>query len=449
MQQIDIWKYHTKKQIKQIFNFLSKQIIVNNDFFHYTDYQIKKYLNNLQLDYNQRFQRFYISWINFQNKKRIIQRFNKIKKIEYPQIFKQNQRIIIDTFQINYSNVIQDINCYRALNKKIPYSYQILIKKLIKNIISSQIYKNKKVTYQINLKQNIVNLIQYITQKKIKIHTYKIDKLLFKYQKKYPKKYQKCKAHLVISSNWKDLLLQSTFKQWTSCINLFIISSDQKISYSMTNGIKAGNLVAYCIYDLDDGISIQQIMDDNGYHGLMYQRCFWRCSIKRYVNKLNYNNYLFCAQHTSYGTIIQNSITYNYKLFSKINEWLIDVNKETCKINNLVQTFKLPYSIYSDLHAFNIEMENPNIYLFNCDKFNDLTIKNTQKIQKCIQFNQKLFSNDIIAILSVFNYFQENNLNNLISQQQKRQYIINNYMLHKHFVLNNSYNAKKLLKIDK
>lgn len=445
MFQIDIWKYYTKKQIRQIFNYLNQQIILNNDFFHYTDYQIKKYLNDNTLDLQQRFQRFYLSWINFQNKKRIIQRFNNNNHISYPKIFQNKDRIIIDTFEIDYSNILRDINCHRALNKKIPYSYQILIKKLIKNILIIEIYKNKKISYDINLNDNIIYINQYINETTSKKTKYKIDKLLLKYQKKYPLKYKKCKAHLVVSSNWKDLFLQSTFKQWTSCLNLFVHSSDQHIVYSITNGIKAGNLVAYCILDLQDGKSIDQIMDDNGYHKSMYQQCFWRCSIKRYVNTLNYNNYIFCAEHTSYGTIIQNFITFKYKLFTKLNKWLLQLNTQICQIKNKIQTYKLPYNIYSDLHTFNIDMNGNSIYLFNIDYSTDLTYKQLTKINKLIEYNNKLFSNDIIALLSVFKFFEENKLDNIISEQDKRKYIINTYMLNNHFILNNSLKTKKIL----
>lgn len=443
---INIQKYYTKKQLKQIFNYLNSQSLVNNDFFQYINPQIKNYKN-----INDKFNIFYNSWINFQKKKRIIENYLKKNKINYPTIFNKKERIIIDTFQIDYSNILQNINGYRILNKRIPYSYQILVKKLIKNILLNQIYKQQKIIYNINLIENKINISLYINQNKIKNISYKIDKLLLKYQKKYPLKYKKCKAYLVISSNWKDLLLQSTFKQWTSCLNLFFNSPNKIINYSLINGIKAGNLVAYCIFDLNDNKSIDQIMNDNNYNGLMYQRCFWRCSIKRYINTKNYNNYLFCAQHTSYGTIIQNYITYKYQLFTKINQWLLKLNKKICKINQIIQIFKFPYNIYSDLHSFNQEVQKKNIYLFNINfkKLNNLSTYKINKIKQYINYNKKLFTNDLLALLSVFHYFQQNNIKNINTNQDKYNFILYKYILNKHYVLNNSIKTEKILKNNK
>lgn len=34
--------------------------------------------------------------------------------------------------------------------------------------------------------------------------------------------------------------------------------------------------------------------------GLCYERCIWRCNIKRLVNKENNNDYLFLAENITY-----------------------------------------------------------------------------------------------------------------------------------------------------
>lgn len=92
---------------------------------------------------------------------------------------------------------------------------------------------------------------------------YKLNKFLFKYQKIYPTEYEKIKAFLIISCDWHDIFLMSTFKQWTSCMNLINTYRDHKIKYSNENDVKSGSLVSYLILDLADGKTIDEIMDDN------------------------------------------------------------------------------------------------------------------------------------------------------------------------------------------
>lgn len=436
----DIWHYYGKKQIFHIFNQLRKQLIANNNsFFHYTQTQLTNYLNNKELNLSQRFYKFYYSWQSFQNKKRIVERFLKYNAIDYPELFKIKQRIIIDTFNINYQQILRQINVYKAKKVPIQHSYSILIKKTIKSILHNQLFYNKKINIiDINVQLNKI-IVQQKLKDKIKKYQYKLTKFLLKYQKINPKKYSFCKANLVISKNWKDLLLQSTFKQWSSCINLITTNTDNLLMYSCTNGIKAGNLVAYCIFDLQDGKSIDEIMDDNGYRGLMYERSFWRCNIKRYVNKKNFNDYIFCSQHTSYGTIIQNIISYQNDLFNKINIFLKQLNNNLIHQKNQLITYKLPYKVYSDLHSYNAQTQKKYIYYFNINekKLNQHKIK---KLKKLIQFNEKLFTNDIIALLSVFGYFKNN-----ISQQNKKQYILNYYLRNKHYILDNTFSLKDII----
>lgn len=443
----NIWNYYGKKDIFNIFNILRKQLIANNSsFFHYTQSQLEQYLNNQNSELTNRFYKFYYSWQSFQNKKRIIQRFLDKNIINYPNIFNQKDRLIIDQIYIDYKTILLEINVCKS--KKIPlqYSYTILIKKIIKDILYNQIFYNKKIKLiDINIQLNKINVIQLLNVKKQKKYTYRLTKFLLKYQKLYPKKYGYCKANIVISKNWQDLLLQSTFKKWSSCINLISTTSDNILMYSCTNGIKAGNLVAYCIFDYQDNKDINEIMNDNGYHGLMYQRSFWRCNIKRYVNKLNYNDYIFCAQHTSYGTIIQNIITYQNDLFNKINLFLITLNNSIKHNNSQLIIYKLPYKIHSDLHSFNDQVSKTHIYYFNQQKIKNNLKKYTklrkEKIIKLLEFNQKLFTNDIIALLSVFNHFS----NQYNTEEKKFQYVLNNYLNDKHYILNNTKNIKNII----
>lgn len=443
----NIWNYYGKKEIFNIFNILRKELIANNSaFFHYSQVQLTQYLNNQNSKLTDRFYKFYYSWQSFQNKKRIIQRFLNKNKVNYPNYFNQKDRIIIDQIYIDYKTILLEINVCKS--KKIPlqYSYTILIKKIIKDILYNQLFYNKKIKLiDINIQLNKIIIVQLINLKKQKKYTYKLTKFLLKYQKLFPKKYGYCKANIVISKNWQDLLLQSTFKKWSSCINLISTTSDNMLMYSCTNGIKAGNLVAYCIFDYQDNKDINEIMNDNGYHGLMYQRSFWRCNIKRYVNKINYNDYIFCAQHTSYGTIIQNIITYQNDLFNKINLFLINLNNTIKHSNSQIIIYKLPYKIHSDLHSFNDQVSKTHIYYFNQQKiknnFKKITKARKQKFIKLLEFNQKVFTNDIIALLSVFNHFSLQ----INTEEKKLQYVLNNYLNNKHYILNNTKKIKNII----
>lgn len=295
---MNIWKLDNQKDILSWFKFLSKDIRRNNNaFFHYNDQQLTKYCQQPTLQLKKRFENFRIYWQHFNKKKREIQHYLESNILpDYPNAFKKHDRIIIDTIQINYQDILKEINSLLANKQKIPYEYTKLIDKLVKTIIFEKILCNKPVhVLTIDIQKNQIYTEFYSKNTKY-IKTFKLQKFLLKYQKLYPQ-YKFCEAWLVVSKNWKDILLQSTFKQWTSCMNLINTYSDELIDNSCVNGIKAGDLIAYLILNLHDQHTIDDILDDNKYDGLCYNRCIWRCNILRYTYD---DTYLFCAENTSY-----------------------------------------------------------------------------------------------------------------------------------------------------
>lgn len=339
---MNIWKLDTQEDILSWFKFLLKDIRKNNNaFFHYDDKQLTKYCQHPRSNLKKRFQSFRLYWQHFNKKKRQVQHFlqTKYKKIKFPEIFKDQERIIIDNIQINYQDILKEINTLLVNKQKIPYEYQTLINKLVKTIISEKILNHQQAIHvlMVNIQKNQIYI--QIFQKNIKYtKTFKLQKFLLKYQKIYSQ-YKFCDAWLVISKNWQDLFLQSTFKQWTSCMNLINTYSDTLIDNSCVNAIKNGNLIAYLVLNLHDQYTIDEILNDNGYNGLAYNRCIWRCNILRY-NHTN-TSYLYCAENTSYGTILHNIITYHTNLFKKLNNWLYNLNTTIIKKFNKKQPARL------------------------------------------------------------------------------------------------------------
>lgn len=127
---------------------------------------------------------------------------------------KNGFRKILKNININFEEIITSVNVYRANNKKIPRVYEYIIKKLVKQIL----LENFKNIYYINIQidKNLLN-VEFNSGKKLNC---KLIKFIQKYQSFKPDKYKCFNVSLVISSNWKDILFQSTFKQWTSCTNL-------------------------------------------------------------------------------------------------------------------------------------------------------------------------------------------------------------------------------------
>lgn len=48
------------------------------------------------------------------------------------------------------------------------------------------------------------------------------------------------------------------------------------------------------------GKTVDEIMDDVGINGLCFQRCIWRCHIKRLINENDKDDYLFLAENSTY-----------------------------------------------------------------------------------------------------------------------------------------------------
>jgi hypothetical protein len=266
----NIWKLHNKEDIYDWYHFLNKDLTANNtSFFHYEANLLNEYLNNPTLDEEERMSKFAKCWENFNERKRIVQRFlNKKNTIQYPDCFNESERIVIDEITINFEDIINEINVFKINDQKIPFSYETLIKKLVKVIIKEQVLKNKNILIiNTDLNKNLI-YVEYEINKKTVSKELKLFKFLNKYQHLYPE-YSCCKAWLIVSKNWQDMLLQSTFKKWVSCMNLINTYSNDTIRVSNENLIKSGGLISYLILNLEDGYTIDDIMNDNGYDRIM------------------------------------------------------------------------------------------------------------------------------------------------------------------------------------
>lgn len=233
---MDIWKLDTQQDIFDWFKLLSQDIRKNNcAFFHYNDNQLKKYLDNPNRELKKRFKTFECYWQHFNKKKRQAQLFLKKREVCYPDIFNQSDRIIIDEIHINFEDILNQINANLAQNKPISKEYFTLISKLIKQILVEQVFINGKnlTLLKVNLQKNEI-YTQFTYNAKDYTHTYKLQKFLLKYQN-LNQSYKYCNAWLVVSKNWQDILLQSTFKQWTSCMNLINNYSDKLVDNSCIN----------------------------------------------------------------------------------------------------------------------------------------------------------------------------------------------------------------------
>ena len=108
-QEMNIWKLDNQEDILSWFKFLSKDIRRNNNgFFHYSDQQLTKYCSEPRKELRKRFNNFRIYWQHFNKKKRQIQHFIQTHNLpEYPEEFDENERIIVDTIQINYQDILK------------------------------------------------------------------------------------------------------------------------------------------------------------------------------------------------------------------------------------------------------------------------------------------------------------------------------------------------------
>ena len=236
----NIWNLQKLKEIKEFFNILRKDLEKNNlYFFHYNKTEFLKYLKFSEVDLSQRLLKFQKTWNNFNNQKNSIKKFLSQNILKFPSCFKEKERIIIGEVELDYQDILEEINILKINHKQIPYEYDIIIKKLIKSILLDKIFFEKDIQrLDINLNKNLI-LIEYKDKTKIKEKEYKLYKFLLKYQKLYPKEYKKFKAWLIVSCNWQDIFLQSTFKSWVSCMNLINTYNDPIIKNSNKNNIKS------------------------------------------------------------------------------------------------------------------------------------------------------------------------------------------------------------------
>lgn len=301
---LDVFKLQTNDDIERLYIELNKNILkYNNQFFHFNELNLTKYLKNPNNSLKYRFNKFKRNWENFNSHKQLLYHyFQHGEQNSYPQIFKDNQRICISDITIDYQQILEEINVLKINKQVISYAYIQIITKLVKEIIYNKVLNKYQILLcEVDILNNLID-VQYKNTQLDKNYTkqYKLNKFLYKHQKIYPEQYKQVKAKLIVSNNWQDIFLSSTFKQWVSCMNLINTYKDHKIKYSNENYIKSGGLIAYLILDLNDDKTIDQIMDDNGFEGLCYQRTIWRCHIKRLVNQKNKNDYLFLTENTTY-----------------------------------------------------------------------------------------------------------------------------------------------------
>lgn len=223
--------------------------------------------------------------------------------------YKKGSRIVIDSFEINYESILNTINIFKINNKQIPYIYEFLLKKLIKQIVYENI-TNDLPLISINILKNLLT-IEYnnITKE------YKLYKFIRKYQLLYPDKYKNYYVNLVISNDWKDILFQSTFKQWTSCTNILNSNVDSFFSNTPVEEIKNGDYIAYLVIH-DNAKTIDDIMNDIGPESLSYEYCIWRSMIHRYKSECD-DQFLYCPELTSYGIPSQARYSISLSNFSK------------------------------------------------------------------------------------------------------------------------------------
>lgn len=116
------------------------------------------------------------------------------------------------------------------------------------------------------------------------------------------------KLLLVISHNSEDIGAMSTGRDWTSCMNLV----DGMYKDTPLKQVKYGGMVAYLIFDDDKNIE----------HPIA------RVAIKRLVNELDENAYIFVSENRVYGEI---DTAKNANMLEKLNQLLEKSNKITGK----------------------------------------------------------------------------------------------------------------------
>jgi len=281
---LDIFKLQSDDDIEQLYIELNKNLLkYNNQYFHFNELNLIKYLKNPNNSTKYRFNRFKRNWENFNSHKQLLYHwFKHGEKNKYPQIFNTTDRICITEVTIDYQQILEEINVLKINKQNISYAYIQIITKLVKEIIYNKVLNMYQILLcDVDILNNTID-VQYKNTQLDKNYTkqYKLNKFLFKYQKIYPEHYKQVKAKLIVSKNWQDIFLSSTFKQWLSCMNLINTYKDHKIKYSNENYVKSGGLIAYLILDLNDGKSIDDIMDDNGFERIMLSTYYLEMSYK-------------------------------------------------------------------------------------------------------------------------------------------------------------------------
>ncbi len=230
-------------ETKELFDVLYKKDMANNSlYFHFNIKELASLSKEKCLD---------------KFKQNIAQYNNIITNLPGKNIVKNSSRKIIKKILIDYEEIVNSINVYKAAGKDIPYVYEYLLKKLVRQIVYDNISSTAITTIDILNNEIEINDINYNEKH------YKLIKFIQKFQLLYPEKYKKCNVSLIISNNWKDILFQSTFKQWTSCTNILNSSVDKFLSYTPYEEILNGDMIAYLVID-NDKYDINHVMNDIG-----------------------------------------------------------------------------------------------------------------------------------------------------------------------------------------
>ena len=230
-------------ETKELFDILYKKNMSNNSsYFHFNMKELSSVSKEKCLD---------------KFKQNIAQYNNIIANLSANDNVKKSNRKTIKKILIDYEEIVNSINVYKAVGKDIPYVYEYLLKKLIRQIIRDNISSTAMAT--IDILNNDIEINDINNSEK----HYKLIKFIQKFQLLYPEKYKKHTASLIISTNWKDILFQSTFKQWTSCTNILNSSVDKFLSYTPYEEILNQDMIAYLVLD-NDMYDINYVMDDIG-----------------------------------------------------------------------------------------------------------------------------------------------------------------------------------------
>lgn len=249
----DFLQLQTDDDIESLYSVLNEHLNENNKFyFHFDNDQLHEFIKNPKIKSNTRFKQFKQNWENFNTHKQLLYHFFHHNTVNYPKIFKNNNRILIKEITINYKEILNEINILRINKCEISYAYTQLILKLVRSIIIKKVLEKNQniITCEIDLYNNKI-LVEYfdIDRNSNYNKEYKLTKFLLKYQSLYPEEFEHLNAWLIISADWKDIFLSSTFKQWVSCMNLINTYKDHKIKYSNENYVKSGRIS--CVFGFE------------------------------------------------------------------------------------------------------------------------------------------------------------------------------------------------------